>query len=142
MQVVPTDDPYARAAEALEAITEVAAWLDKDGRQNVLRAALRWTPGVSGDDPRWDAAEFVLAFDQAVDGLHVYPGGEDVRLRAVHAALNDFILKLDRATRVATSSDTVNSQDPEADLRSAVNWLTDLTTAWANQATFPPPEEE
>jgi len=128
------DTPIAEAAhrridELVDQLQQVIDWADRDDRDCALRTLLRDTPTVAADDPRWRAAEFVLALDQRrVNGTVAHDAGDNPQVLAIHSALIDFISKLDDATLEAATSQRFTDTD---DVRSAAERLHTLSGAWA-----------
>ena len=132
MDTMTADAAYRRIDDLVAQLQEVIDWADRDDRDYALRTILRDTPSVASNDSRWRAAEFILALDQRrVDDTAAHDAGDDVRVVALHAALVDFMTKLDvAALETATGRRFTDTNDPARDVRAAAAWLHRLTDLW------------
>jgi hypothetical protein len=133
MDTMTAEAAHRRIDELVDQLQSVIDWADRDDRDYALRTLLRDTPTVAAEDPRWRAAEFILALDQRrVDRETVaYDAGDNPQVLAIHTALIDFITKLDDAAlEAATGQRFTDTDDPARDVRIAATSLGTATGAW------------
>jgi hypothetical protein len=138
------DDRRARFAELVAELEPLADFADTDGRDSMLRMVLRYTSAVPADDPRWNAAGWLLALDQThadpeMPGPGFYAAGDDQHVRALHAAAIDAVALLEDATYLASTGETFNTKSRAqvaTELAAATKWLASLTETWLESANL------
>jgi hypothetical protein len=138
MTTMSADAAYRQIDDLVAELQTVIDWADRDGRDYAFRTLLRDTYTVAPDDPRWRAAEFILALDQRrLDETVVHDAGDNPQVVAIHSALIGFITKLDDATlEAATGLRLTDVDDPAREVRTAAARLGAVTGAWLELADF------